>query len=134
MKAAKGFTYGEGDGKPNTVYKPGDEVPDKVVKDLGDTADTLILEKAAKKNPDSLTREQLMELAGIDPDAIPEEGGEEFNEDEFREAMSEFKTKGDLVEWAEGVLEIEGLNAEDKRDEIEDQIVEAMTSDPDDES
>jgi len=133
MKAARGFTFG--DGKDNVVYKQGDEVPDKIIKEMGDNADHLILEKVLKKNPSELSREQLVALAqgnaGEDGTPIVEEGVE-FNEADFREGMSNFTKKADLVEWAETLLGIEGLDHKATRPAIEDAIVGAMQAEPED--
>lgn len=131
MKAARGFTYG--DGAKAHRFLTGDEVPDKIVKKLGDSADTLILEKAAKANPDILSREQLLELAGLTTDEIPEAVPAEFDEDNFREAMGNFNNKGDLIEWAETTLGIEGLEKAWTRPEIEGAIVGAYTAKDEDE-
>ncbi len=125
MKAARNFTHGD---KGNVYrYEVGDEVPDKVVKTLGDQANSLILELAAKHNPDVLSRAQLLELAGLGSEEDPETVPEEFNEETFREGMVEFSTKADLVEWAQAVLGIEGLESTWNRTEIEDSIVAAYT-------
>ncbi len=131
MKAARGFTYGD----ETKVHRflTGDEVPDKIVKELGDAANTLVLEKAAQANPDVLSREQLLELAGLTTDEIPEVVEAEFDEDNFREAMENLTTKGDLIEWAETTLGIEGLEKSWTRPEIEDAIVGAYTAEDEDE-
>lgn len=133
MKAARNFSFGDED--KNHVFKVGDDVPDKVVKALGDGANNLILELAAKNNPDILTRDQLLELAGIDRDTAEalDPDSSEFNEEEFREGMTNFSSKGDLLEWAESVLGIEGLNPKDNRAKIEDDIVSAMSEEPEEE-
>ena len=127
MKAARNFTHG--DESDVHRYKVGDEVSDKVVKELGDQANSLVLELAAKNNPDVLSRAQLLDLAGMgseggdDSETVPKE----FDEENFREGMVEFTTKGDLVEWAESVLGIQGLESSWTRTEIEDSIVAAYT-------
>ncbi len=126
MKAARGFTHG--DGKKTHRFLTGEEVPDEIVEQLGDAADSLILEKAAKANPDILSREQLLELAGLPTTEISEAVEAEFDEDQFREAMANLSTKGDLIEWAETTLGIEGLEKAWKRFEIEDAIVGAYTT------
>jgi len=126
MKAARGFTHG--DGKKTYRFLTGEEVPDKIVEQLGEAANTLILEKAAKANPDVLSREQLLELAGLPTDEIPEAVEAEFDEDQFREAMVNLSTKADLIEWAETTLGVEGLEKAWKRFEIEDAIVGAYTT------
>ena len=126
MKAARSFTHG--DGEEVIRYAVGDKVPDEVVEELGDQGKSLILELAAKDNPEILSREQLYELAGLAPGSDDSESvPEEFNEETFREGFTEFSTKGDLVEWAESVLGIEGLDREWLRSEIEDSIVAAYT-------
>lgn len=132
MRAAKSFKFG--DGEKSHEFKTGDEVPDKIVKalDKDGLADRLILEKAAKANPDQLTREQLMELAGINSDEVGSQS--EMTEESMREGFQQFNTKGDLVEWAEGVLAVEGLSASWKREEIEDAIVEAFFGEGGDEN
>ncbi len=130
MKAARSFTHGVED-SPTRRYSPGDEVPDEVVEELGDQANSLIMELAAKHNPDVLSRAQLLELAHLDSDEDSETVDEPFNEETFREGMVEFSTKGDLIEWAESVLGIEGLDASWTRPQIEDSIVEADTTEED---
>ncbi len=125
MKAARSFTHGTEDEVHR--FAVGDEVPDDVVEALGDQGNSLILELAAKTNPEILSREQLYELAGLAPEGDSESVPEEFNEETFREGMEEFTTKGDLVEWAESVLGIEGLDASWTRPQIEDSIVAAYT-------
>ncbi len=131
MKAVKGFTHG--DGTKTHRFLTGQEVPDEIVEQLGDAANGLILELAAKANPDILSREQLLELAGLTTDEIPEEVEAEFDEDQFREAMTNLRNKGDLVEWAETTLGIEGLEKSWTRPEIEDAIVEAYKDEDEDE-
>lgn len=129
MKAAKSFSFG--DGKKTHRFAPGDEVPDAIVDDLGDQADTLILELAAKNNPDVLSREQLLVLAGLsEEEAQAGQVPAEFDEDAFREGFENFSTKGDLIEWAE-TLGVEGLEHGWTRTEIEDAIVGAYTEDED---
>ncbi len=131
MKAVKGFTHG--DGKKTHRFLTGQEVPNEIVEQLGDAANGLILELAAKANPDILSREQLLELAGLTTDEIPEEVEAEFDEDQFRGGMENFTTKGDLIEWAETTLGIEGLEKAWIRTVIEDAIVEAYTAEDEDE-
>ncbi|KKL16338.1 hypothetical protein LCGC14_2496580 [marine sediment metagenome] len=132
MKAARGFTHG--DGSKTHRFQVGDEVPDKIVKQLDEeVANLVILELAAKANPDVLTRGQLLELAGLTTDEVPKEVEAEFDEDQFREAMGNFNTKGDLIEWAETTLGIEGLEKSWRRPEIEDAIVGAYTAEDEDE-
>lgn len=126
MKAARSFTHGIGS-DPVHRYMAGDEVSDEVVEELGNQANSLILELAAKHNPDVLSRAQLLELAGLNSESDSEATPEEFNEETFREGMVEFSTKGDLVEWAESVLGVEGLDSSWTRTEIEDSIVAAYT-------
>ena len=91
------------------------------------------MELAAKANPDILSREQLLELAGLPTDEISEAVEAEFDEDQFREAMVNLSTKGDLIEWAETTLGVEGLEKSWKRFEIEDAIVGAYTAEDEDE-
>ena len=131
MKAARGFSHG--DGKKTHRFLIGEEVPDKIVKALGEAANTLILEKAAKANPDILSREQLLELAGLTSDEIPEAVEAEFDEEQFREAMQNLSNKGDLIEWAESTFGIEGLEKSWTRPEIEDAIVGAYTAEDEEE-
>jgi len=130
MKAARNFTHGIED-SPNHRYKVGDEVPDEVVEALGGQANSLILELAAENNPDVLSRAQLLDLAGMgssdDDDDDQETVPKEFDEENFREGMVEFTTKGDLVEWAESVLGIQGLESSWTRTEIEDSLAAAYT-------
>ncbi len=97
MKAARSFTHG--DGEEVYRYAVGDKVPDEVVEALGDQGKNLILELAAKDNPEILSREQLYELAGLAPEGDSESVPEEFNEETFRERMTEFSTKGSLIGW-----------------------------------
>jgi hypothetical protein len=121
VRAAENFIYsGSDDPADRQRFLQGEDVPASVAKDI---PDHLILENVAKNNPDALTRDQLLIMAGVDREAagVPEDA--EFNEDDFREGLSNFKTKADLVEWANDALGM-GLNEDDgKREELEDQIV-----------
>jgi len=119
VRAAENFIYGGKEEGDRTRYMAGDEIPAKIAKDV---PDNLILEKVAKNNPDALSRDQLLIMAGVDREAAGVEGAE-FNEEDFREGLSGFKTKADLVEWANDALGI-GLGEDDgTRQELEDQIV-----------
>lgn len=126
MKAARNFAWGpeveveEVTPSDRIEFKAGDDVPDHVVKDLGDMADELILEKMLKNNPQGLTKEQALSLAGVDVEAVASE--EEFDEQEFREGMAEFRTKAELVQWAQGTMGLE-LNESATREDLEDAIV-----------
>jgi len=117
MKAAKNFIYGDGE---NTLqFAVGDEVPSKVAKDVDDS---FILEKVAKSNPNSLSREQLLVMAGINSEASDDED-KEYTEEEFREALaSNFRTKGELIEWANDAYGVE-MDSSKTRAELEDEIV-----------
>lgn len=128
MQAAQRFSYG--DGEESHVFEPGDEVPDEIADDI---PERLLLEKLAKGNPERMTKDQLMRLAGVGPyaeDADPEDFDEDYelDEDELREAMDQFSTKRDLVEWFDEIRPgQEVVTRSMNRDKIEDAIVEALT-------
>lgn len=126
MRAAKNFTLGikgESGETGRVQIRSGEDIPDDL---LDQVPDELILEKVARSDPQSLTREQLMELAGLtqsdDSSNGSEDEEEEFNEEEFREGLSEFTTKRELVDWAQEAFGLE-LDQSDKREDLEDQIV-----------
>jgi len=119
MKAARAFSYG--DGETSHVFAVGDEVPDDIAEDI---PDDLLLEKLAQDDPNKLTREQLLVLAGIEED--PDEY--EFDEDEFREGLAQFTTKRELVDWANEVYGASLNQDSANRDELEDMIVELASS------
>jgi len=126
MKAAKSFDYG--DGEKTHHFDTGDEVPSKIAKDLDDS---FILEKVAKSDPNSLSREQLLVMAGINSPASDDED-KEYTEEEFREALSSnFRTKGELIDWANEAYGVE-MDAGKTRAELEDEIV-SFQADGDDE-
>lgn len=126
MRAAKNFTLGlaDAEGEAGRVsIRANQEIPDEY---LDQVPDELILEKVARNNPQELTRDQLMELAGLndsdsgETEEVDEE--DEFDEEEFREGLSEFDTKRALIDWAEEVFGLE-LDQDDTRAQLEDQIV-----------
>lgn len=127
MKAARTFTYGpeDGEGEQDRIrFKTGEEVPDEVVEALPkDVQEGVILEIAAKKDPNKLSREQLLIMAGINGADEPPPDEEEMSEEDLREAMGEFNTKADLVGWAKEVMDLD-LDVDDTRDQLEDQIIE----------
>lgn len=131
MRAAKNFSYGRGehreDGAPiQYKFMAGDEIPDEIAADLDDS---FILERVADDSPETLTREQLMMLAGIGEFAGDEEGVIEYNEEDLREAIGELRTKADIVEWFDTVHpESDLLDPEDQtRDQMIDLIIEELT-------
>lgn len=130
-RAARNFTYG--DGAERHYFRAGQDVPDEIADDI---PEHLILESVASKNPESLTREQLMVLAGlVDEDGNPatEADGEPLSEDDVREALAEFSTKRDLIEWAEEVLGLDNLGQTMTREALEERILEAVRSQSEDE-
>jgi hypothetical protein len=139
MRAAKNFTMGVKDAKGNESrrsFVAGEEIPKKLVSEV---SDTLILEKVAKKSPDLLSREQLMELAGINEDTKDvgdgdenEDVDEEFDEAEFREGLSQMTTKRELAEWAVEFYNVE-LSTSDSREQMENALVEWITSEDEEE-
>ena len=131
MRAAINFSYG--DGEKRHQFMVGDEVPDKIAKTLDDK---FLLEKQAKADPKKLTREQLEVLAGV-RDAPPEgdgqsdddDGGDKLNEADLRESFENFRTKQDLIDWAETFFDdVEWELDKDRqsRADIEDAIVAAV--------
>lgn len=114
MKAARNFVYGDKEDRHDFVV--GEEIPDDIVDDL---PNHLVLEKLAQADPKKLTREQLLVMAGVDTD----EEDEEFNEEEFLEALREFNDKGSLVEWANETMGLELVTTDGTRDELEQMVV-----------
>ena len=117
MKAARNFVYGTEDERFEFVV--GEEIPDDMIADL---PDHLILEKVARSNPNSLSREQLLVMAGIEDDPG---ASEEFNEEEFMEGLRNFNSKPDLVAWANEILGLELSASDGTRDELEETITAA---------
>lgn len=133
MRAARNFTMGVTDSEGNEVrrsFKSGEDIPKSLEKEVDDA---LILEKVAKNNPNELTREQLMDLAGLNDEQVEEdeevEVDEDFDEDEFREGLQEMTTKRELKEWAQ---EFYGVELEGTRQEMEDALVAHITGDDED--
>lgn len=123
MKAAAHFVFGTDDDR--IVFEPGDEVPDVIAEQV---PEHLLLEKLARQNPESMSREQLMILAGLVGDQEEEQEAPSMTEEDVREALSEFRTKADLLEWfAEIRPESDLVDATMTRNEIEDAIVEELT-------
>lgn len=119
VKAARAFVYGgvdEDDQPVRTRFAFNDDIPADIADDI---PDDLILEKVAKSNPDALSREQLLQMAGVSDDGSSQE---EFNEEEFREGLSQFANKGELVAFAEEAYGLE-LNESATRSDLEDAIV-----------
>lgn len=133
MRAAKAISLGLGRDKNDKAieffYAPGEEIDDDHLEHI---PDHLVLEKVAEDDPESLSREQLMVLAGLadDPDAV---APHEMSEEEVREALGALRTKADLLEWFGQVRpELDVLDPENQsRVEMEDIIVEELTQPPD---
>ncbi len=124
MRAATNITYATGSGKHQT-FAIGDELPDKIVKEL---PDKLILEKVAESEPESLSREQLMMLAGLGDH--PADQPIEYDEGELREALSNLRSKPDVLDWFNTVHP--GQTAithqdDQTREDMVDAIVEELT-------
>lgn len=113
MKAAVSFVHGTEDERYEIAA--GQEIPEEIEDDI---SEDLILEHVIKSDPGSLSKEQLLELLGADP----AEAEGEFDEEEFRDALGEFKNKDELVDWAEEMFGVE-FNRSDTRPDLEDQIV-----------
>lgn len=113
MKAARNFSYGTK--KDRYKFVVGEEIPDDVVKKI---PDHLVLEKLAQADPNKLTREQLLVIAGIAVDTA-----QEFDEEQFLEGLRQFNNKGDLVTWANETLGLELLESDGTREELEEMIV-----------
>lgn len=135
MRAAKNFSHGRGehrdDGQPIKYnFQAGDEIPDEIAEELDDS---FILERVAEDNPDELTRDQLMVLAGIGVEAVEgSDDGEvvmEYDEGELRDALGNFGSKGDIVEWFETVHPGSDLldPSDQTRTQMVDLIVEELT-------
>ena len=125
MKAAVNISHGDGN-KRYTIYA-GQEIPDEI---LSEIPDELILENvpAAK-----LTREQLLVLAGYVNDdgtlveGMEEEPEQEMDEEELREALSNFGSKVDILEWWSNIRpDEERPNMKMTRPDLEDWVVNAM--------
>ncbi len=117
MKAARNFVYGDGEERHD--YVVGEEISDDIVEDL---PSHLILEKVARSNPNSLTREQLLVMAGLDED---EDTEEEFNEEEFMEGLRDFNNKDDLIEWANDIFDLELSRSDGTREQLEEIVLAA---------
>lgn len=131
QRAAKAFSFGKGehrdDGQPiNYRFEPGDEIPEDIASEI---PGNLILENLAEDDPDVLTRDQLMMLAGLGDhpaDAEPIE----YNEEDLRDALDNLRAKGDVLEWFNVVRPGQTLltNTDDQnRAEMVDVIVEELT-------
>jgi len=126
MRAAANFSYG--DGTDSHKIRAGEEIPEEF---LDDIPDRLILEKLAEANPEELSREQLMRLAGVGPFAEDSDGENEpyeMDEDDLREALDNMRQKSDLVEWMATIRpDFDGLDIDDQtRIEMTDMIVEEL--------
>lgn len=102
MKAAIAISYGyvDEDGIGQTLdIAPGEEIPDEILEEI---PEHLMLEKLAEGNPEDLSRDQLMRLAGVGPYAEGDEDDYEvieYDEESLREALGEFGSKSDIREW-----------------------------------
>ncbi len=124
MRAATNITYSVKDG-PKQFFVSGEELPDEVAADL---PDELILEKVADEDPDSLSREQLMTLAGLGDQASDEPI--EYDEGELREALSNLRSKTDVFDWFSAVRPGQDVIAhqdDQTREEMVDAIVVELT-------
>ena len=124
MRAAANITYSTKDG-PKQFFVSGEELPDEVAADL---PDELILEKVADEDPDSLSREQLMTLAGLGDQASDEPI--EYDEGELREALSNLRSKTDVFDWFSAVRPGQDVIAhqdDQTREEMVDAIVVELT-------
>ena len=97
MKAAMRISHGHGG--ETFIIEPGEEIPEEF---LSEIPDHLILEKLSSTDPDELSRNQLMMLAGVGP--YSEDGEElpphqEMNEEDVRDALGNLRSKADLVDW-----------------------------------
>jgi hypothetical protein len=122
MRAAENFIWSDSDDPSDRVrYKAGEDIPDKVAKDLQDSGqEHLILEKVKKSK---LTYDQLLILADLQESQEIAESNDEFDEEGFQEAMKEFKTKQDLVDWANENVNIQLEPEDGTRDELEEWIM-----------
>jgi len=114
MKAARNFVYGDDDGERHD-FVVGGEIPDEIVEDL---PNHLVLEKLAQADPNELTRDQLMVLAGLKGE---EEA--EFNAVQFLESLREFNTKASLVDWANETMGMELAVDDGNREELEEMVL-----------
>lgn len=132
MKAATNISHGTGT-KRSEIYA-GQEIPEEF---LADIPDELILEKLAEANPNNLSREQLMIMAGlIQEDGTLAEGvsdtESEMSEEELREALGNFGSKVDILEWWGNVRpDADRPNMKLTRSALEDWIVNAMFEEDD---
>lgn len=123
MKAAKNFTVGldpeefDNPGDARKTFKMGEEVPDDIADQL---PDEFFLEKLRDSDPNSLSREQLLALLDMEDNVDIEP--EEFDEDQFREGMKDFRNKQDLIDWANGMGIIQLEKDDGSREELEDWI------------
>ena len=124
MRAATNITYATGSENHQT-FAIGDELPAKVAKDI---PDKLILEKLAESAPDSLSREQLMMLAGLGDH--PADQPIEYDEGELREALSNLRSKTDVLDWFNAVRpgqELISHKDDQNREDMVDAIVVELT-------
>lgn len=119
MRAAQNFTYG--DGKKSHEFSVGDEVPDKIAKDV---PSHLILERLASSDLSSMTREQLAMIVQSQNN-LEVELAEAMTADEsgIREVLAELATKRDIIEWASEARPSLELDMSMSRAALEDAIV-----------
>ena len=127
MRAARNISFGyvddEGEGH-SVALLAGDEIPEDIIDEI---PSGFVLEQLAQENPDKLSREQLVTLAGLDSDKVENLEPIEYDEDELREVLTELRTKADLLDWFEMVRPTsEQPEPTWKRTDITDFIVEEM--------
>ncbi len=115
MKAARNFVFGNEDERHD--FAAGDEIPDEIVDEI---PNHLVLEKLAQADPDELTRDQLLVLAGL---KTGDDQPDEFDEEEFLESLASFNDKQALVDWANEILGMELDTSDGTRDQLEQLVV-----------
>lgn len=101
----------------------GDDIPDEIAARL---PDSMILDKLVAKDANSLSKEQLIAMLGVEED--PEELAPiEYDESELRDALAELRTKADLVEWFKTIRpDGSRLDITLTRSELEDEVVDEL--------
>jgi len=140
VRAATRISHGAGfdsNGDPVTFeIEMGEVIPEEIADDI---PGELILERVAEADPRSLSREQLLIMAGFGEegegeDAEPEV--HEYNEDQLREALSTMNNKDAVRDWWKMIRpdgpELTAAVMRGKRAEVEDWVVTQMLAETED--
>lgn len=130
MKAAINFKFGSND--PNArpkSFKIGSQVPEDIANQVPDHC---ILEKVAEEDPEQLSRDQLLILAGIGSEGVDDLEPITYDEEELREGLRVLRTKSEVMEWFEEVRPDNNMldKATQSRAEMEDIVILELMGDP----